>query len=151
MKDPLSSRGSSLRSQIEEVRSDQIDYPGWIRNVANGHQESTTRKQPAALNLRSHSLDKLRQIMTTGAYRLTEIYCVLHGRQPAASQPASRRWFCHKVIDKIDYLSLLSERWEGSAMMAPLPLPLAQAAATGQIWGIRRAISGRSDSRAQDI
>ena len=24
----------------------------------------------------------------------------------------------HKVIDKIDYLSLLSERWEGSAMMA---------------------------------
>jgi hypothetical protein len=34
------------------------------------------------------------------------------------------------VIDKIDYLSLLSERWEGSAMMAPLPLPLAQAAAT---------------------
>jgi hypothetical protein len=36
-------------------------------NGANGHQESTTRKQPAALNLRSHSLDKLRQIMTTGA------------------------------------------------------------------------------------
>ena len=55
------------------------------------------------------------------------------------------------MIDKIDYLSLLSERWEGSAMMAPLPLPLAQAAATWQIWGIRRAISGRSDSRAQDI
>ena len=55
------------------------------------------------------------------------------------------------MIDKIDYLSLLSERWEGSAMMAPLPLPLAQAAATGQIWGIRRAISDGSDSRAQDI
>ena len=55
------------------------------------------------------------------------------------------------MIDKIDYLSLLSERWEGSAMMALLPLPLAQAAATWQIWGIRRAISGRSDSRAQDI
>ena len=36
-------------------------------------------------------------------------------------------------------------------MMAPLPLPLAQAAATGQIWGIRRAISDRSDSCAQDI
>ena len=36
-------------------------------------------------------------------------------------------------------------------MMALLPLPLAQAAATWQIWGIRRAISGRSDSRAQDI
>jgi hypothetical protein len=25
------------------------------------------KKQPAALNLRSHSLDKLRQIITTGA------------------------------------------------------------------------------------
>jgi hypothetical protein len=25
------SRGSSLRSQIEEIRSDQIDNPGWIR------------------------------------------------------------------------------------------------------------------------
>jgi hypothetical protein len=36
-------------------------------------------------------------------------------------------------------------------MMAPLPLPLAQAAATGSIWSIRRAISGRSDSRAQDV
>eukprot|EP01047_Picozoa_sp_COSAG01_P048450 COSAG01_NODE_4722_length_4768_cov_29.755115_5_plen_54_part_00 len=36
-------------------------------------------------------------------------------------------------------------------MMAPLPLPLAQAAATGQIWGIRQAISDGSDSRAQDI
>ena len=55
------------------------------------------------------------------------------------------------MIDKIDYLSLLSERWEGSAMMAPLPLPLAQAAATGQIWGIKRAIWDGSDSCAQDI
>ncbi len=36
-------------------------------------------------------------------------------------------------------------------MMAALPLPLAQAAAAGQIWGIRRAISGRSGSHAQDI
>jgi hypothetical protein len=59
----------SDRSQIEEVRSDQIDYPGWlfVWNGANGHQESIERKQPAALNLRSHSLDKPRQIITTGA------------------------------------------------------------------------------------
>jgi hypothetical protein len=67
------SRGSSLRSQIEEVRSDQIDNPGWIRNGANGHQESTLKKQPWALNLRSHSLDKLRQIITTGALHVYEI------------------------------------------------------------------------------
>ena len=36
---------------------------------AYGGQESIERKQPAALNLRSHSLDKLRQIVTTGASR----------------------------------------------------------------------------------
>jgi hypothetical protein len=48
----------------------------------------------------------------------------------AATLRLSNARFCHKVVDKIDYLSLLSERWEGSAMMAALPLPLAQAAAT---------------------
>eukprot|EP01047_Picozoa_sp_COSAG01_P099997 COSAG01_NODE_29916_length_627_cov_0.740530_1_plen_101_part_00 len=68
------SRGSSLKRKFA-----QIDYPpdsaSRIGNVpaenchdAYGHQESTTRKQPAALNLRSHSLDKLRQIVTTGAF-----------------------------------------------------------------------------------
>eukprot|EP01047_Picozoa_sp_COSAG01_P071793 COSAG01_NODE_11238_length_1975_cov_31.190832_3_plen_108_part_00 len=41
-------------------------------NVANGDRESISeRKQPAALNLRPHSLDKLRQIVTT-AYGILE-------------------------------------------------------------------------------
>jgi hypothetical protein len=44
-------------------------------NIQNGRQESTTRKQPWALNLRSHSLDKLRQIVTTGAFSISETDC----------------------------------------------------------------------------
>ena len=50
------------------VRSDQIDNPGWIRKWRLNPARIDRKKQPAALNLRSHSLDKLRQIITTGAY-----------------------------------------------------------------------------------
>eukprot|EP01047_Picozoa_sp_COSAG01_P003138 COSAG01_NODE_90_length_27307_cov_734.166458_23_plen_96_part_00 len=72
---------------------------------------------------------------TTRTHRL----CCLQPHQVVSISPTctpchnvrlSNAQFCHKVIDKIDYLSLLSERWEGSAMMALLPLPLAQVAAT---------------------
>jgi hypothetical protein len=57
--------------------------------MACGHKsrESTFRKQPAAINLRSHSLDKLRQIVTTGALRL---YYYPLASAPTEPQPRRR-------------------------------------------------------------
>jgi hypothetical protein len=51
----------------EEVRSDRH----YRRNIPKGARESIERKPARALNLRSHSLDKLRQIVTTGAHNIT--------------------------------------------------------------------------------
>jgi hypothetical protein len=73
MHSPRPAENLLIESQ-EEVRSDlrsrkfaQIRSIWLDQEMAQNPTRIDRKKQPAALNLRSHSLDKLRQIITTGA------------------------------------------------------------------------------------
>jgi hypothetical protein len=77
------------KTRIQQQHTAAAEFGTFLLKTAMAHMEIRNEKPAAGMNLRSHSLDKLRQIVTTGALRLAHMVCSRAINSPTVHEPAA--------------------------------------------------------------